>query len=140
MRNKTLILNGNELDSKGSGTTEQMPILTEEKRRYNKSLFAHHCPLSWSCLLPSVDTQISRIPLIIPILQPIFDVKDTFRNPIYLSKKRKERVRMPLLQKRRASPVIVPTISLQWYFQPFLSSDRSDHFSPVIVPTISLQW
>jgi len=49
--------------------------------------------------------------LIIPILQSIFDVKDTFRNPIHLSKKRKERVRMPLLQKRTGSPVIVPTIS-----------------------------
>jgi len=45
-----------------------MPIVTEEKRLRNKSLFAHHCPLSQSRLLPYVDTQISRIPLIIPIL------------------------------------------------------------------------
>jgi len=49
--------------------------------------------------------------LIIPILQPILDVEDTRGNPIHLSKKRKERVRMPLLQKRTGSPVIVPTIS-----------------------------
>jgi hypothetical protein len=45
MRSKTLRLNGIELDSKGRGT-EQMPIFTEEKWRHNKSLFAHHYPLS----------------------------------------------------------------------------------------------
>lgn len=74
-----------------------MTIVTAEKRRSNKSLFARHHPLSESRLLPCVYTQISRIPLIMPMLQPIFAVWDTFRNPIHLIEKRKETENTTLL-------------------------------------------